>query len=148
MPSRNHKTPSRCHDPCAKDCNTCYRPEKQCSHDCGKLVNERIIATKQARTNFYWMQQQLASALKETVPRYARRPKSTPGKGHGCGSPPRRTLPPLWMYSLGTQRPPHPPVHRDIRHRKTDYYGQRRSQPKLPFNQADEIGTHRYYLPS
>lgn len=148
MLTHKSKNQRKCHDPCELDCNTCYKPVKPRTHDCGQRVQERIVASKQDRANFYWMQQQLASALKETVPRYARRPKPTPGKGHGCGSPPRRTLPPLWMYSLGTQRPPHPPVHREIRHRRTDYHGQRKSNRNEPFNQADEIGTHRYYLPN
>jgi hypothetical protein len=137
--------PKSCQDPCANDCPTC-RPATPdpCNMDCYDRVQARMVATRQARANFRRMQEQLAAGLRETVPRYARRPKPTAGRGHGCGSPPRRILAPLWMYGLGTQRPPHPPVHREITHRRTGHH--RPNRPR-PFNHADEAGTHRIYLP-
>jgi hypothetical protein len=89
------------------------------------------------------MQKQLASSLTMVVPKYAKRPKATPGSGHGCGSPPRLQLPPLWMYSMGKKRTHStaPPRHiGKLRSR------QHKSGNKYPFNKADELGTHRYYI--
>ena len=143
------KPKPKCHDPCQNECRTCHRPERPCSHDCCELVQQRIIQSRRDRASFRHMQQQLAAGLREAIPKYAKRPKPTAGSGHGCGAPPRRTLPPLWMYSLGTQRPPHRPVHREIRRRKTDHLGQRHSRNGLrPLSYADEIGTHRNYIQS
>lgn len=146
MSAKGEISNRKCKDPCRQDCNTCHRPTNPCTQDCCKRVQQRIVSTKQDRANFYWMQQQLASGLREVVPKYARRTKPTAGKGQGCGSPPRTTLPPLWMYSLGTRKLPHPPVHREIRRRNTDYHGQRRGNQRQGLSHPDEIGTHRYYL--
>ena len=90
-------------------------------------------------------QEQLTSSFKMVKPKYAISPKPTAGKGQGCGSPPRRTLPPLWMYSMATQRPKPsvPPTQLPPRrHPRT------RAANKFRQNYADEIGTHRIYLQS
>ena len=125
---------------------TCHRkPINKCCRNCCDVVKQRVCQTRKDQANFHDMQQQLASAMTMPIPKYAKRTKPTPGKGQGCGCPPRHTLPPLWMYSLATKghrpmAPPRPQVPKRNHCRET----------KLKFrkNYADELGTHRYYLPT
>lgn len=115
-----------------------------CKRDWCHLLKHRASKTLQDRASMSIMQSQLEAALKMTVPKYAKRPKPTPGKGQGCGSPPRRILPPLWMYSMATQKPKPSIPPRDITHKSRHKH----NTIKFKHNYADEIGTHRYHLPS
>ena len=90
-----------CKNPCNPVCKEECRIKKQSK--CNKFKSN-VRKVKNDKANLYKMQLQLASALKQPIPKYARKIKSTPGKGTGCGHPPVYKLPPLWMYSLGTQR--------------------------------------------
>ena len=98
-------------DPCEPDKCCRITPPNPCHRNCCDTLKARQRATAQAKANAGRMQRQYEAAFREVVPRYALRPKPTPGKGQGCGAPPRHTLPPFWMYSLATQksRPRVPP---------------------------------------
>ena len=128
-------------DPCEKKCCRIAPPDP-CRRNCCDTLKARRRATAQARANHTKMREQYAAAFRHPVPKYALPRKPTAGKGQGCGAPPRRTLPPLWMYGLGTQRPKETVPAREItrRHRKYD--------ARDRFNYADEIGTHRMYIQS
>ena len=129
---------------CFKDYKRLCKPKilDPCKRNCCDLLKSRHGLAMQNRAAMSKMQAQLAAALKMEVPKYAKRSKPTPGKGPGCGCPPRRILPPLWMYSLDTQRPKPSIAPRAVvpkrHHNSNKYY----------HNYADEIGTHRYYLSS
>ena len=70
-----------------------------CKRNCCDLLKQRQLQVLQKKASMSKMQSQLESAFKMVVPKYAKRSKPTPGKGHGCGCPPRRTLPPLFTTS-------------------------------------------------
>ena len=138
---------TKCQDPCEpvcrKDCIT--KPVNKCRRNCGTLLKQRRQQVLRNKADFSNMQNQLASAFKMEIPKYARRPKPTPGLGQGCGSPPRTILPPLWMYSMGTQQPkPTVPAKQLPPKRNNGLKGKN----KFRKNYSDEIGTHRYYISS
>lgn len=131
---------------CKSDCGNkkCkHKKVNKCKRNCCELIKKRRCQVKKNRADMSRMQIELANSLKMVVPKYSKRPKPTVGKGQGCGSPPRHTLPPLWMYSMATQRsrprvPPTPiPPKR---------YPKSKAINKFRQNYADEIGTHRIYL--
>lgn len=140
--------PRNCRPSCFTEINCrpeCYHKKQPCKQNCCDRLTLRRYQARQARANSSVMQKQLASALTMVVPKYARRPKPTPGKGHGCGAPGCQRVPPLWMYSMGKKKcletaPPRPIG-------KLRSYKTYRKSDKKPFNHPDELGTHRYYLP-
>ena len=86
------------------------------------------------------MQQQLHNSQLHVIPKYIKRTRPTAGIGHGCGSPPPTTLPPLWMYST-RKKPVRPSVKpREITRKRSSHTSNRK-------NVSDFIGTHRivYY---
>ena len=91
-------------DPCEPERCCRVTPPDPCRRNCCDTLKKRRRATAQARANASRLQREYEAAFRSEVPRYALRPKPTAGKGVGCGSPPPRILPPLWMYGLGTQR--------------------------------------------
>ena len=140
--------PRKCKPKCIQDENCrpeCFTKKNPCRQNCCDRLTLRRTQLKQARANSSMMQKQLASALTMNIPKYARRPKPTAGKGHGCGAPPRTTLPPLWMYSMRKKHThstaPHHPIGRMRGHRA-------HHNKTHAFNKADEAGTHRFYIHS
>lgn len=138
--------PRKCRAKCIQEENCrpeCFHKKNPCKQNCCDRLTLRRNQLKQAQANSSVMQKQLASALTMTIPKYSRRPKPTPGKGHGCGAPPRQTLPPLWMYSMGKKRThstaPLRPIGK-MRGQKTP------PNTSMPFNRATEDGTHRFYI--
>ncbi len=140
-----HTIKKKCKDPCEPVCKSecATKPINKCRRNCCQLLKSRQVQVLRNKADMSKMQKQLEAAFKMEVPKYARRPKPTAGKGPGCGSPPRTILPPLWMYSMATQKPkptapPRPIPPRNPNHKKKRYRK----------NHADEIGTHRYYISS
>lgn len=73
----------------------CSKNIKKIDKNKCEIGSSNIINKK----DFSKMQKQLESAQKMVITKYNNPTKPTAGKGTGCGHPPRKTLPPLWMYS-------------------------------------------------
>ena len=103
----------------------CTNLNKSYNSDCVTLIDKcNRFANKQElqlnHKNYKLMINQLNTSNSTIGSKYIKPSKPTAGKGHGCGSPAIRILPPLWMYSTATKKsiPSCKPRDISIKHHK------------------------------